>query len=72
MELHILFVLIEPGQEPTQAQRQAAEVYFGRGVRTDSGGTMTLRDMIRETASKDRFLLSGPEYHHKVIVEDSS
>ena len=42
VDLHLLFVLIEPGQEPTQVQRQAAEVYFGRGVRTDSGGTMTL------------------------------
>ena len=42
VELHILFVLIEPRQKPTQVQRQAAEVYFGREVRTDSGGTITL------------------------------
>ena len=54
VELHLLFVLIEPGQDPTQAQRKAAEVYFGRGMRTDSGGTRTLRDMIRETASKGK------------------
>ena len=29
--------LIEHVQEPTQEQREAAEVYFGRGVRTASG-----------------------------------